>query len=157
MPHATVVLLGNLPVETLPIEVVAAEFGWSVESAVDLGHLRKLARSHNLVAVLFHPDGFGLTHSQIMNAVRDSAPSARCIPCHRFSDRVNWPDLAEAGAFHALALPLKLNEVRQSLGFVWSARLAQTAKILPMRSAENREDLENREENVPSAQLRDAS
>lgn len=151
MLRATVVLLGDLSVATPPIEAVAGEFGWSVESAKDLKQLREIDQSCPVVAVLFNPQGFGLTHGQMLQALREAVPPARLIACHRFSDAVDWPELAETGAFHALPLPLALSEVRQSLGFVWSARLLQTAKVLPIRASERRDA-----EQVV-AQFRDAS
>jgi hypothetical protein len=43
------------------------------------------------------------------------------VVCHGFSEPIDWPALRDAGAFDALWLPLKEDEVRRSLGFVWEA------------------------------------
>jgi hypothetical protein len=56
-----------------------------------------------------------------IETIRALAPSARIIVCHNFSEPIDWQELSEAGAFHAVALPLSENEVQQSLGFLWAA------------------------------------
>jgi hypothetical protein len=58
------------------------------------------------------------------------------IACHGFAESIDWPELCDAGAFHTLWLPLKENEVRQSLGFVWGSekRLAVCAEVAENRS-----------------------
>lgn len=42
--------------------------------------------------------------------------------CHGFAEMIDWPQVADAGAFHSLLLPFDVREVRQSLGFVWGAK-----------------------------------
>lgn len=112
---------------------LAGEFGWSVAAATDFNHLRELRRDRNVVAILFDARSLGLSIPEALETARALAPQAHLIPCYRFSEVVNWPELAEAGAFHALALPFDSSEIRQSLGFVWSARLRKTANVVPLR------------------------
>lgn len=135
MMQGIVILLGNLPLQTL--DPLVQEFGWSVDSAADLNQLRALSRVSRPIAILFDAQSLALPWPDALRAVRAIASQALLIPCHRFSDIVNWPELAEAGAFHPLALPLDPNEVRQTLSFVWSARFGRTVKLLP-RQAEPR-------------------
>ncbi len=148
MTHPTVVLLGNLCQQVPATGELAREFGWSIEPAAGFEQLRALSRNRQIVAVLFDAGDLGVTVEQALRAARKAAPNARLISCHRFSDVVNWPELADAGAFHALSVPLDRNEVRQSLGFVWSARLRRTATVLTIRPADSSDEL---------SQLRDAS
>ncbi len=138
MKQATVVLVGNPVFETAALDLLVPEFGWRFEIAADLGQLRDLVASHGPIAILFDSNSLGLSCRQALSSVRSIAPQALMIPCHRFSDLVNWPELAEAGAFHALSVPLDPAEVRQSLSFVWSARFRQSANVLPIRRAEHR-------------------
>ncbi len=139
MLSGRIVVLGNPPVvETAAFEKLTPEFGWSVEVAEDLHHLRLLGETGNVVAVFFEAKNLGQSWEDALRSVREAAPQALLIPCHRFSDSVNWPDLADAGAFHALPVPLKSDEVRQSLSFVWSARLRRTAKLVEMPHPESR-------------------
>jgi DNA-binding NtrC family response regulator len=153
MPNPTVVLLGSLPIEASMLAGLASEFGWSVDAAMDFSELRELRQNRNVVAILFDARNLSLSIPQALESVRAIAPQAQLIPCYRFSEVVNWPDLAEAGAFHALALPFDTGEIRQSLGFVWSARLRKTANVVPMRPASERP----RELAAKAGQLRDAS
>lgn len=137
MQNGRVVVLGNPDVvEMAAFERLTPEFGWSVEVAPDLSALKHWRNAGNVVAVFFECNSLGLPWEKALQLVREAMPQALLIPCHRFSDSVNWPDLADAGAFHAVALPLKSNEVRQSLSFVWAARLRRSAKVVEMRRAE---------------------
>lgn len=147
MPQPTVVLLG-LSIELPAVSDLVGEFGWSMEIAAGVDQLRQLGKARNVIAVLLDARGLGLTVERALRVAQKAAPNARLIPCHRFSDRVDWPELAEAGAFHALAVPLDRDEVRQSLGFVWSARLRRSAHVVSMLNPDSAQDV---------AQLRDAS
>jgi hypothetical protein len=57
-----------------------------------------------------------------VRAILDAAPGALPILCHGFADAIDWPQLVDAGVFHSLSFPFDLQEVRRSLGFVWSAK-----------------------------------
>lgn len=122
----TVVLAGVWASDQKAIEDLAAEFGWAVAQVLSIRQLAEMKTHGNLVAVLFNPQGLGLTKlgltwDQALQAVRETAPEALPIACHGFAERVDWPLLAEAGAFHSLRMPFNLSEVRQSLGFVRDA------------------------------------
>lgn len=136
--HGSIVLLGKVSLDTAALSELVLEFGWTLDAAAGLDQLRDLAAGKNLVAILFDANGLGLPCQDALRSVRDIAPHALAIPCHRFSDIVNWPDWAEAGAFHAIALPWSPSEVRQSLGFVWAARLRRSANVLSISAAERR-------------------
>lgn len=122
----TVVLAGVWVIDQAALDNLAAEFGWSVARVSSIPQLAEMKVGGNLVAVLFNPQGLGLTKhgltgEQALQVVREAAPGALPIVCHGFADTVDWPELAEAGAFHLLRMPLDLSEVRQSLGFVREA------------------------------------
>lgn len=140
--------MGSLSQQVPSCGELAREFGWSIEGAIAFEQLRALARGRQIVAVLFDAKDLGMPVEQALRAARKAAPNARLISCHRFSDVVNWPELADAGAFHALSVPLDRNELRQSLGFVWSARLRRPASVLQMPAPDYSAEL---------SQLRDAS
>jgi DNA-binding NtrC family response regulator len=148
MSQPIVILMGGLSHDVQEVGDLAREFGWSLEPCAGFDQLRAIGRNRNVVAVLFDANDLGLTHDQALRSARKAAPNARLIICHRFSDVVNWPELADAGAFHALSVPLNRNELRQSLGFVWSARLRRAAPVLTMRAPDYSGEL---------SQLRDAS
>jgi hypothetical protein len=131
MTSRTVVLAGSLPVEHLNLAAIAAEFGWSLEQADDLGTLANLDKCRNIVTVLFCPRGLDLSWDKALRSIVDATPGAFPILCHGFSETIDWPQAAEAGAFHSLSLPFSPDEVRQSLGFVSSA-ISRSA-IIPIR------------------------
>jgi hypothetical protein len=136
MAHGTVVFLGGPQVETAALVDLLPEFGWSLELAANLDGLRKLSAASSLVAVLFEAERLGLPWQNALKLVQQAASTALLVPCHRLSDRVNWPDLADSGAFHALALPLDRNEVRQSLGFISFARSRRSANVFSISPLE---------------------
>lgn len=139
MTHGTVVMVGDLGFETRALNRLVTEFGWSLELAAGLDELRELSAVRHSIAILFDANSLGLSWEQALASLREIDSQALLIPCHRFSDAVNWRELADAGAFHALALPFDPGEVRQSLGFIWSARFRRAAQVLNMRRAEKPE------------------
>ncbi len=121
MNQGTVVLAGVLPVEHVALDRLVAEFGWSLEEASSIARVTELNAANPVVTVLFSPHDLALPWDQALRAVLRAAPMALPILCHGFAEVVDWPQLADAGVFHSLLLPLDLREVRQSLGFVWEA------------------------------------
>jgi DNA-binding NtrC family response regulator len=132
MTPGTVVLLGNLPAEMPSLNRLVPEFGWSLDTASDFDQLRSLLTVRRPVAILLDANGLGLPCKMALDAVREIDSQTPVIVCHRFSDPVDWHELARAGAFHALALPFNLGEVRQSLAFVWAARFRRARNPLVM-------------------------
>lgn len=78
-------------------------------------------------AVLFVPKSLSLPWDRALRVILEAAPRALPILSHRFAEVVDWPQVAEAGAFHSLQLPLNLREARQTLGFVWGATYRSVA------------------------------
>jgi hypothetical protein len=121
MERGTVILAG-VGDEPLHLEALVAEFGWSFKTLDNLGCLREINAADNLVSVLFSPKDLNMPWEQALRIILSAAPGALPILCHRFAETIDWPEVAAAGAFHSLLLPFNLQEVRQSLGFVRSAR-----------------------------------
>jgi hypothetical protein len=112
------------------LSLVAQEFGWSVETASGPEQAATIAQNRRVAAVFFHREAFGNACSwrDALRRLRTTLPEAHLIPCYGFSDPIDWDQLRDAGAFHSLWLPLKENELRQCLGFIW-----QTTRV-PARS-----------------------
>lgn len=137
MTRETVVLLGNFPFEAPAFRRAVEEAGWTLEVANDFDGLREMSTFRRPAAILLDAPGQGLSWQEALQTARQVDPEALLIACHRFSESLNWPALAEAGAFHSLALPFDASEVRQSLAFVGAAwmRRASRAVTEPQRSA----------------------
>ena len=109
------------------LRAVSAEFGWDVQTD-------PLADGVAPKALLLQRDAFGSGYSwlDVVHVCRSKMPEVRLILCHGLSEKIDWPALSRAGAFHAVSLPLRESELRQSLGFVWEsdARLAASAQRL---------------------------
>jgi DNA-binding NtrC family response regulator len=116
-----VVMLGFGELFETALSLVAQEFGWSVETVSQLEQAAAVTRNRRVAAVFFHREAFGrdCTWHDALRRIRMTFPEAHLIPCHGFSDPIDWDQLADAGAFHSLWLPLKENELRQCLGFIW--------------------------------------
>jgi hypothetical protein len=130
-----IVMPGKVEVDVRVLRSVAREFGWIADIAHDLPEAAEAQAYTKIVAAFLHRDGVGSQCSwpEAVRLFRFVLPNVRVIACHGLSEAIDWPALREAGTFHALHLPLKENEVRQSLGFVWQAeeRLAASGKNLP--------------------------
>jgi hypothetical protein len=131
MSNGTVVLAGNLPIEHLALDLLVEEFGWSLRECSNLRGVAELNTDHNLVAVLFYPHSLGLPWDRALHGVLDAAPRALPILCHAFSEAIDWPQVAEAGAFYSLLLPFAMDEVRRTLGFVRDAK--SRSAVIPIR------------------------
>ncbi len=121
---------------------IAADFGWTVEVTNNLSAVAAAQSSLRTVAALFCQDALGPGYSwlETIGRLKSALPKTRLVVCHGFSERIDWPELSDAGAFHELWLPLQDNEARLCLGFVWEAekRLANTApaQIVPVPALE---------------------
>ncbi len=127
-----VVLLGCVNDHCTAFSDHVVGFGWSLEGVANLQDLRKLSKIRNLVAVFFDAETMGLPWEQALRSVLDNAPAALPVACHKFSEAFAWPELAEAGAFHAVSLPFDPDELRQSLGFVWGAMLRRSRNVIAL-------------------------
>jgi hypothetical protein len=118
-----VVMPGSGQLDFQALQTVAAEFGWEVKVVSDLHEAAAAPGGWKTTAVLFHHDALGPACSWIdaVRLLRSAVPEACLVACHDFSESIDWPELCDAGAFHAIAFPLKANEVRQSLGFISEA------------------------------------
>jgi DNA-binding NtrC family response regulator len=118
----TVSLLANLSERPRWIDTLFAECDWSFEHAENLAKLREIGAGRDVVAVLIDPASLAMQPTQALRTVSEALPRALPILCHKASEILPWAQLAQAGAFHALLMPLHAGEVRQTLGFVSAQR-----------------------------------
>jgi DNA-binding NtrC family response regulator len=123
MRNGIIVMRGLGQIDLASLNIVAADFGWTVQVAHDLRQTAELVAQLRTVAVLVKHDavGAGFSWLEIVGLLRRTLPDVRLVVCHGFGDVFDWPELSDAGAFHALRLPLQEDELRQSLGFIWEA------------------------------------
>jgi DNA-binding NtrC family response regulator len=120
-------------VEPLKLDPLIAEFGWSLKRAAGFDQLRELSIDEQVIAVLLDANTLHLSWAEALRSVLQVDSKALPIVCHGFSDRINWPQLAGAGAYHSLWLPLDPGEVRQSLAFVWAAKNRHSSNVISLR------------------------
>lgn len=116
----TVVFLGDFSDTRVPLEALAAKFGWAMESVLFQSELLALHATRDVVAVFFRPAA-GMDWRSALEMVLNAAPAASAVVCHGFAEMLSWPEMANAGAFLPLALPFHSDEVRQTLGFIANA------------------------------------
>ena len=136
MTGSIMVLPGSAGIDLLTLRRVAADFGWTAEVVYELCEAAFIEASRQIVAVLFSSDALGPGKSwlETIRALRLALPKLRLVACHSFTESIDWPELCDAGAFHALWLPLKEDEVRRTLGFIWAAEssLRVPLKTIPV-------------------------
>jgi hypothetical protein len=118
MTAKLIVMPGSAKLDLQALQAAAAEFGWAVTVANDL------CDAASALAVLFHRDalGAGCSWLEAVRRLKMALPEVRLVACHGLAEAFDWPALCDAGAFHALGLPLRANEVRRSLGFLSEAQ-----------------------------------
>jgi hypothetical protein len=114
------VMPGSSQMDLPLVQSIAQEFGFGVKVA------ENLSSAPDATAVLLYRDALGACYSwmEAIQQIRQALPQSHIVTCLGFSEPIDWQQLSDAGAFHALWLPLKENEVRQSLGFL-SASLSK--------------------------------
>jgi len=120
MTENIIVMPGSSRVDLPALQAIAREFGWKVDVAHDLGEVAVAQANRKTVAVLVHRDSLGRGHSwpDTIRLLRRALPEGRVVACHGFAESIDWPQLCDAGAFHALWLPLRENEcVKVSVSF----------------------------------------
>src|SRR5580658_1755343 len=120
MTRGSVAILGNPDIDRIVLNTIATEFHWDVDHAPNLPCLRKMSDERDVVAVLFDARNLGVSWYDALASVRAAAPNALPIVCAGFADPIRWSDVADAGAFHELRLPIDDGELRRSLGFIWA-------------------------------------
>jgi hypothetical protein len=130
MNSGIVTALGADSWDLTVLKRVAPEFGFQVGAPRD--PLR-------VAAALLHRGAFGpgIGWRDAIRRLRLTLPEARVITCHGFSDAIDWGELYDLGTFHAIRVPMKEAEVRQSLGFAWAAerRLGAARKPISIQRA----------------------
>jgi len=123
MAENIIVVPGSVPIDLPALRTVAGDFGWAVDVAHDLSEVAAAQAYGKTVAVLFCRDALGPEYGwlETILRLRLALPQVRLVACHAFPESIDWPELCDAGAFHALWLPLKENEVRRTFGFVWES------------------------------------
>lgn len=122
MAHGTVVLLGTMPIERFVLDGLVSEFRFLFKKVEMLQNMPNPNLRDDVIAVLFNPSTLGLEWDEALRSVVKAFPKSFPILCHGFADHINWPEMADAGAFHSIPVPFKVAELRQSLGFVWGAQ-----------------------------------
>ena len=123
MFDSIVLMPGFVRVDLTVLEAAAREFGCSVAVAASLSELAACQVGKQTLAIIFHRGalGAGCSWTHAIRSLNRAMPGVRLIACHGYAERVDWTELSDAGAFHYLGLPLKADEVRQSLGFIAEA------------------------------------
>jgi len=94
------VLLGSLPIERFLLNLLVSEFGFSSKEVASFHELLESGLDEDVAAVLFNPHSLGLPWEEALKYVLNTFPGAFPILCHGFADHIDWPRMANAGAFH---------------------------------------------------------
>jgi hypothetical protein len=121
-----VVVLSRAAIDRKMLSRVAGSFGWDVLNLPRVQDLNAVDAGR-IAAVIFDRQTAGGDWLRAAALLRAAAPGARLIAGHSFSETIDWPELCDAGVFHAVRLPLSESELFQSLGYVWSQEQARPA------------------------------
>ena len=129
-----IVMPGSARIGLKLLRSAAREFGCNIAVAGGLREAMGMSGG-GTVAVIFHRDALSVDCSwtDTIGRLKVALPGIKLIACYGYSEPIDWPALSDAGAFHALGFPLKAEEVRQSLGFLFEAE--QRLKAAPEKPA----------------------
>jgi hypothetical protein len=120
VPVPSVVFLGDFSDERIDWGSAACHVEWDVDCVPDLDALGLVSNSREIPAVFVDQATLGISDAMRLRRIRALLPEARlvvCCPIRLISDI----DPDEVGAFHALARPLKMEELKAAIGFVWES------------------------------------
>ena len=119
------------------LRIVAQEFGWTVQTAGNLSEVPE--RTGRIACLIFHRSGVapGESWPEAIESVCAEYPDTRLIGCYGFAEPLDGSEPSTGRLFHMLGLPLKENEVRQSLGFVWAAEKRMSESAVRLRRSLN--------------------
>jgi hypothetical protein len=131
MPAPAVIFFGDFSEERIAWETVADHLGWSVHCVPDFDLLAEISVGHEVTAVFVDHRAQVINQetsdAMSLRRIRALIPGVRLVLCCpiRFIFEV---DPSEVGAFHAIARPFQMEELRASVGFVWEAWVRKKAE-----------------------------
>jgi hypothetical protein len=120
-PNNRVVICGETQYDVARWTALAVEFNFDLEFIPEISNLAELSEPHGVSSVVIRLDESGRNAADATNHIRTLAPNARVILSRPMASHISSADLNEAGVFHSIRQPMHASEMRQSLGFLWSA------------------------------------
>lgn len=124
-------MLTSGEINLAPIMAAARAFGWNTLTLKTFASIEKLSLDA-VAAILFDRAAIGGGWPEAATRLRRIAPRIPLIACHHITEKLDWPAVCDAGAFHGVSAPLNENELRQSFGYVWAA-MQRDAPLIPAR------------------------
>jgi DNA-binding NtrC family response regulator len=134
MAAPIVIFVGDFSGERIALGDAASRFGWGVQRVADLDSLQRVSSEADITAVFVDQRTPGTSDAIRLRRIRALLPNARitlCCPIQWIFDF----DPDELGVFHAIARPLKIEELTTSIGFVWEAWLRENARSRAVAAA----------------------
>jgi DNA-binding NtrC family response regulator len=117
MQSLSVIFFGDFSDERIAWNAAASHLGWSVHRVSDLNSLGHVSNGREVAAVFVDQRAQGTSDAIRLRSIRALLPEARIILCCPLRSMRDI-DPETLGAFHVVARPLKLGELRTSMGFV---------------------------------------
>jgi hypothetical protein len=136
-----IVVCGDTQCDAARWTALALEFNFDLEFIPEISGLGQVPNCEGISSVVVHLDQHGATAAELSTQVRRYAPQARLIISKPMASGISVGDLRAAGVFHSLRQPIQSSEMRQSLGFLWSAlrQDAGNAQLAIEQAAEKNE------------------
>jgi hypothetical protein len=135
MFRTCLVFLGDFSDENIPWDEVGSHVGWTARHQRNIDGLREESGQYDVAGVFIESPAEGLTDVLRLTRIQELVPNARLVIC-RPLDLNHATELDAIGAFHAIARPLNLGELRQSIGFVWESWCRRASAARSSKSAD---------------------
>jgi DNA-binding NtrC family response regulator len=120
MAVPSILFLGDFSDERIVWDEAASHLAWTVHLVPDLASLERRSNGDEITAVFVDQRTQGTSDAIRLRRIRVLLPDARIILCCPLRSIFDI-DPDELGVFHVIARPLKIEELRASIGFVWEA------------------------------------
>jgi hypothetical protein len=127
-PRNRIVICGESQDDVARWSALALEFSFDLEFVPTIFGLGQLQDPHTVSSVFVALGASERSVTEMSEQIRAHTPNARVLASRPMASSLSAADLTEAGVFHSVRQPIHACEMRQSLGFLWSA-LKQDAAI----------------------------
>lgn len=125
MTKPLMVFFGDFSDELIAWDEIAGPLEWAIHFEQDLDSLAATSKTTEIPAVFVDFQTSTSTYPAQVQRLREILPNARIVLCCGI-ESMDDAAVTHIEPFHVVSRPLRIEEVRQSVGFVWESWRARS-------------------------------